>query len=173
MITGNESIIKNIEDLSHLGITFSSKPTIMGGLAMEHYGLRKRGMDIDFIISNEDYQVLAKKYPNNKKDKWGDLGLLIGQYELFRSVARLDYDFYSEGAIEYDKYKVMSFEKLFFMKVIAYKSQPEILKHTNDFELMIKYYYETFRNKDYVENAIKHIEKYETVPDGTIFNDNY
>jgi hypothetical protein len=32
-------------------------------------------------IPSEDYQVLAQKYPNHKKDMWGDLGLLIGRYE--------------------------------------------------------------------------------------------
>lgn len=173
MITGNASIIENTVDFSHLGITFSSKPIIMGGTAMEYYGMRKRGLDTDCIVSNDDYQVLAKMYPNNKKDMWGDLGVLIGQYELFRSVYRFDYDFYSEGAIEYDQCKVMSLERLFFMKALSYKNQPEVWKLTNDFELMIQYYNDTFRNKEYVENAMKHIKKYESAPNGTIYNDNY
>lgn len=173
MKTGNVSVIENLIDLSHLGITFSSKPIIMGGLAMEYYGLRKRGQDIDFIISNVDYQVLVQKYPKNKKDIWGDLGLLIGQYELFRSIYRFDYDFYSDGAIEYDQYKVMSFERLFFMKVLAYKNRPEVLKYVNDFELMLNCTFDKFQNKDYVENTMKHIEKYKSVANGIVLNDNY
>jgi hypothetical protein len=140
---------------------------------MEYYGLRKRGLDIDFIISNGDYQALAKKYPHNKKDMWGDLGLLIGAYELFRSVYRFDYDFWAEGAFEYDTFKVMSFERLFFMKVLAFKYQPEVPKLTHDFELMLKYYNDTFQNKDYVEYALKHMKKYESVHNGTVFNDIY
>ena len=173
MINGDIGILENLVDFSHLGIAFSSKPIIIGGAAMEYYGLRKRGLDIDCIVSNEDYQRLAEKYPGNKKDMWGDLGLLIGQYELFRSVYRFDYDFYSEDAFEYDQYKVISFEKLFFMKTIAFKNQPEILKLTNDFELMIKYYDDNFRNKDYVENTEKHLEAYLSAPNGVILNDNY
>lgn len=35
MITGNKSILEGTVDLSHLGITFSSKPTLVGGLAIE------------------------------------------------------------------------------------------------------------------------------------------
>lgn len=173
MITGYIGNLVNAIDFSEFDITFSAKPIIHGGTAMEYYGLRKRGQDIDFIIANEDYQALAKKYPNNKKDMWGDLGLLIGQYELFRSVYRFDYDFYSEGAIEFDKFKIISFERLFFLKTLSFKHQPEVLKLTNDFELMIKYYNDTFRNKEYVENAMKHMKSYESVPNGTIYNDNY
>jgi hypothetical protein len=173
MITGNKSIIENTVDLSHLGITFSSKPTIVGGLAMEYYGLRKRGMDIDFIISNDDYQVLAKKYPNNKKDKWGDLGILIGQYELFRSISRLDYDFYSKGAIEYEKYKVLSFERLFFMTAAAVRSEPNVKKRVDDFGLALGHCYNNYRNQDYVTNAELHTAAYENALDGTIFGGKY
>jgi hypothetical protein len=173
MITGNIGNLENDIDFSKLGIVFSSKPIIHGGTAMEYYGLRKRGKDIDFVIANEDYQALAKKYPNNKKDMWGDLGVLVGEYELFRSVYRFDYDFYSEGAVEYDRFKIISFERLFFLKALSFKCQPEVLKLTNDFELMVKYYNDTFRNKDYVENAMKHIKSYESAPNGTIYNDKY
>ena len=172
MITGNKIIIDNVIDFSEINITFSSKPLVFGGLAMEYYGLRK-GRDIDLFISNEDYQVLVKKYPKNKKDIWGDLGLVIGKYDFLRSVFRLDYDFYSDGSFEYETYKVMSFEKLFFMKAIAYNNNPGIQKYSDDFKLMIDYYIETFRNKDYYENALKHVEKYLSVQDGIILNDDY
>jgi hypothetical protein len=171
MINGDESVIQY--DFSQLGIELSSKPIIHGGLAMEYYGLRKRGQDIDFIISNPDYQVLEKKYPNNKKDMWGDLGLSIGEFELFRSVCRLDYDFFSKDAIEYDTFKVLSFEKLFFMKALAYYHQPELKKHTDDFELVVNDTYDRFQNKDYVESSKKHLQSYLSAPNGTIFNDNY
>lgn len=173
MISGYKNVIDNAVDLSELDIVFTSKPIIFGGLAMEYYNLRKHGHDIDFFISNEDYQVLARKYPMNKKDKWGDLGLLIGKYELWRSVFKLDYHFYSESAIEYEKYKIISFEKLFFMKTIAFENQPEIIKHTEDFKITIKYYIEKYQNKDYLENALKYTDKYLIAPDGIILNDNY
>lgn len=112
-LTGNESIINDVVDLSILGIRFSSKPLVIGGLAMEYYGIRNRGKDVDFIISNDDYRTLAKKYPDNRKDKWGDLFISFDHCELLRSIFRFDYDFFSEGAIEYEKCKVISIEKLF------------------------------------------------------------
>ena len=60
-------------DLNKLKYTFRSKPLLVGGLAMEYYGLRKAGDDIDFIVSGEDYEGLAKLYSENKKDLFGDL----------------------------------------------------------------------------------------------------
>jgi len=62
--------------------------------AIDHQLSRKDKTDIDLFVTNEDYRALAKKYPNGKKDIWGDLGILVGRYDLLRSVFRLDYDFY-------------------------------------------------------------------------------
>lgn len=172
-IIGNESIIKNAVNLSALGINFLSKPLVIGGLAMEYYGIRNRGEDIDFIISNDDYGTLAKKFPNNRKDKWGDLFISFDHFELLRSIFRLDYDFFSVGAIEYEKCKVISIEKLFFMKVLAFDNQPEVEKHVRDYRLMWDYFLKTFQNSDYVTNAMKHLDDYINAPDGTICNGNY
>lgn len=173
MITHNKNCIDACVDLSSLGITFTSKPLIIGGLAMEYYGMRKAGNDVDFMISNEDYQTLACKYPDNRKDKWGDLGISNGKYELLRSIFRLDYDFYSEGATEYEEYRVISFEKLFFMKVLAFDNQPEIERHANDYKLIMQCCIENFQNRDYVKNAEKHIDLYLKTPDGTVYKGNY
>ena len=172
-ITGNKNITDSLIDLSKLDVVFTSKPVVFGGLAMEYYGLRKHEHDIDLIISNEDYQTLVKKYTNNKKDRWGDFGLEIGEFEIWRSICKLEYGFYSEGAVEYESYKVLLFERLFFMKAIAYENEPEVQKHTDDFKIIIQYYYEKYQNKDYVEYMNKHSEKYLSVPYGIIYNDNY
>lgn len=173
MTTGNKDVLDNAVDLSDLGITFTSKPLIIGGMAMEYYGIRKTGKDVDFIISNEDYKKLAAKYPDNRKDKWGDLGILIGKYELFRSIFRLDYNFYSQGAVEHEKYKVVSLEKLFFMKVIAFDNQPEVERYTNDYKLIMQYYFENFQNEEYVKNALKHESLYIKIPNGTVYKGDY
>ncbi len=173
MITGNKNIIDNVVDLFQIGIVFSSKPVIFGGLAMEYYGLRKHEHDIDLFITHEDYEILANKYPNNKKDRWGDFGLTVGKYELWRSVCKLDYSFYAEGAIEYETYKVLSFEKLFFTKVIAYENEPEVQKHTDDYKLVINHYYNTYKNREYEEFMIQNSDIYLSIPDGIVYNDNY
>lgn len=172
-IIGNECIIHDSVDLSVLGISFLSKPLVVGGLAMEYYGIRNRGKDIDFIISKDDYETLAKKHPDNRKDKWGDLFVSFDHFELLRSIFRLDYDFFSEGAIEYEKCKVISIEKLFFMKVLAFDNQPEVEKHAKDYKLMWDYILKTFQNKDYVAYAMKHTDAYISASDGTICNGNY
>lgn len=46
---------KIAEIRANIDYTFLKKPIIMRGLAMEYYGLRKRGLNFDFIISNDDY----------------------------------------------------------------------------------------------------------------------
>ena len=173
MITGNQSVLDNAVDLGALGYAFSSKPIVMGGLAMEYYGLRKRGDDIDFIISDEDYQGLAEKYPNHKMDQWGDLGIVVDRCDLLRSVFRLDYDFYSEGSVEYKTCKVMSFERLLFMKSMAFWNQPDSRKAADDFDLAMKRYLEAYQNEDYVKRSMQYVESYLKAPDGKVFNDNY
>ncbi len=147
---------------------FNTKPLIIGGLAMEYYGLRKRGQDIDLIITNDDYINLSKKYPNNKKDIWGDLGVVINDFEIWRSIALLDYNFYAEGSIEYCDYKVVSFDRLFFMRALALG----VDKYKNDFELM-KQHLLKHQPIDFIEYQNKHIENYKSVPGGVIFNDEY
>lgn len=72
------------ENLKISKLSFHSKPILIGGRAMEYYGIRDSGMDIDFVITDEDYQELAKRYPEMRKDLYGDLGVKIAQFELWR-----------------------------------------------------------------------------------------
>ena len=45
---------------------FKSKPLLIGGAAMEHYRLRKRGADIDLVVTEEDYQALETYTPPSR-----------------------------------------------------------------------------------------------------------
>jgi len=57
------NIIEEIENkISARNLTFTRKPIIIGGKAMEFYGMRK-GADIDLVICNEDYQKNIRKVP--------------------------------------------------------------------------------------------------------------
>lgn len=38
-------------DLSNLDFSFQARPLLIGGKAMEYYGLRQAGSDIDFVIT--------------------------------------------------------------------------------------------------------------------------
>lgn len=50
-------------DLSVLKYSFTQKPLVVGGRAMEYYGLRKSGEDIDLIAPAVDVGNLIKQYP--------------------------------------------------------------------------------------------------------------
>jgi len=173
MITGDANVLDHAIDLTILDVVFDTKPLVIGGLAMAYYGLRKTGADIDFIVTDRDYQALAKRYPQNKMDRWGDLGVSIGSYELLRSIFRLDYAFFSQRAVEHEKYKVLSFEKLLFMKALAFWNQPEIPKHTDDFNLAMHHYLGACQNAEFVENAMKHVASYQAAPNGMVLGGNY
>ena len=164
----NNRIIDQALSLHEYDFNFETKPLIIGGLAMEFYGLRKRGADIDLVITNKDYLKLSGQYPQNKKDIWGDLGVVIESFEIWRSIALLDYNFYAEGAAEFSDYKVVSFDKLFFMRSLAL----HVEKYKNDFDLM-KQYLLNQQQPDFKNYADKHIDSYKSSPGGVIFNDKY
>ncbi|MBP8083298.1 MAG: hypothetical protein KAZ87_08880 [Spirochaetes bacterium] len=164
----NNRIINEALNLHEYDFNFETKPLIIGGLAMEFYGLRKRGVDIDLVITNEDYVKLSGQYPQNKKDIWGDLGVVIGNFEIWRSIMLLDYNFYAEGSVEFSDYMVVSFDKLFFMRSLAL----HVEKYKKDFDLMkesiLKKQHTEFKNY-----ADKHIDSYKSSPGGVVFNDKY
>ena len=39
-------------------------PLIVGGYALYYHNIRKPGEDLDLIVSEDDWQILKKKYPN-------------------------------------------------------------------------------------------------------------
>ena len=166
-----DSKVKNIEkiDLNKLDITFEEKPIIVGGMAMEYYGLRKRGDDIDFIVANSDYIKLEKLYRNCRKDIWGDFGVKVLDFELFRSMWRFDYSYYNQGSIECEQYKIVSIDMLFRMKVFAMSAGE---KHVKDVEL-IKEYYIQYQNKDWNDYMNENIERYLKAENGLIINGDY
>ena len=108
-------------DLSRVKYTFHHKPLLIGGNAMEYYGLRKAGDDVDFVVALEDYEGLAEVYPEpeHQEDIWGDLGVKVQELEFWKWICLFDYEFLSEKAIEKEEYLIISLEKLLFMKAIA------------------------------------------------------
>lgn len=153
-----ENLAKSLErKFRETDLKFSKKPILIGGMAMEYYGLRKSGRDIDLLICNEDYQKLAKQLPDLRKDIYGDLGIVVGDFEIWRSMALLDYDFYLKDAIDQDSVFVISLDRLLYTRVIA----QEVEKYQEDLELIKAYYYETYRNQAFLHEAESHIPSYE------------
>ena len=120
--------------LGRLHFRFESKPLLIGGKAMEYYGLRKAGDDTDLVITRPDHRRLAAKYPNHVKDLYGDLGVCELGFEIWNQICTFDYDHLSAGAKEEDEFLVVSLEKLLFLKAIA-MSVPKCLK---DLELVVR-----------------------------------
>jgi hypothetical protein len=164
----NEVITRFQESLYESKLNFSVKPILIGGMAMEYYGIRKSGADIDLIITNEDYKKLAMQYPEKKKDLFGDLGLVIDNFEIWRSIAHLDYDFYKKEAIEEDQVFIISTDRLLWSRVCAM----EVEKYRNDLMLMKEYYYKIYTNQKFHEEASLHEKSYETIK-GPIFGGRY
>jgi len=126
-----------IIDFSKLNFTFSHKPLLIGGMAMEFYGLRKSGVDIDLVASREDIEKLVKKYPQNLKDLRGDLGIAVYGFEIWKTVRYFNYDFLKEDAVEKDNCLIISLEKLLFQKSLAMGEE----KYLNDLMLIVKKIY--------------------------------
>lgn len=119
--------------LDKLDYAFKKKPLLFGGHAMQYYGLRHAGSDIDFIADKEDVVNLISLYPTRVKDIYGDLGVCPQEFEIWKTVHYFDYDFYRVGAIEKDSYLVISIEKLLFMKTMA----KNVEKNQRDMDLIV------------------------------------
>lgn len=120
--------------LNKLNYSFTKKPLLVGGKAMEFYGLRRSGNDIDLITTKEDIAALIKLYPNRVKDLWGDLGVCPYEFEIWKTICLFDYDYYKKGAIEKNNYLIISLENLLFMKALAYKKE----KYFKDFKNIVE-----------------------------------
>lgn len=117
-----------------LGYRFKTKPLLIGGAAMEHYGLRERGADIDLVVTDEDYQALASLLPAFKRDIHGDLGVCKGEYEVWRTIMMFGYHHLSEDTEERDGLLVVSLEKLLLLKALGMDEE----KYFNDLRLIVK-----------------------------------
>lgn len=104
-----------------LAYPFQEKPLLIGGKAMEYYGLRKAGADIDLVVSLNDHANLKKQYPDHIQDLYGDIGICEFEFEIWNQICRYDYQELKVAAIEEADVLVISLEKLLFLKTLAIK----------------------------------------------------
>lgn len=121
-------------DFSPLNFTFSQRPLVIGGKAMEYFGLRSAGEDIDLIVVKPDLEALIRQHPNRVKNLWGDLGISVYGFEIWKTIRYFDYGFYIQGAIEEKDYFLISLEKLLFQKALAMNEE----KYHQDLELIVQ-----------------------------------
>jgi len=120
-------------DLARLSYSFETKPLLIGGKAMEHYGLRPAGADIDFVVTARDYAQLAQRYPEHLKDLWGDLGVCVDVFEIWKSICLFEYDYLSVGALDTGPYLIIALDRLLFLKALAMRVE----KYHRDLELIV------------------------------------
>ncbi len=109
--------------LEKLAYQFHDKPLLIGGKAMEYYGLRKAGADIDLVISSRDHSNLKQQYPHHIKDLYGDIGICEFGFEIWNQICRYNYEELKVGAIEEPSIFVVSLERLLFLKTLAIKEE--------------------------------------------------
>ncbi len=129
---GDPVSLRQLEE--ELNYSFKSKPLLIGGAAMEHYGLRKRGADVDMVVTDEDYYALESMYPNFRRDIHGDLGICKGVYEVWRTIMMFGYDHLSEEAEERKGLLVVSLEKLLLLMALGMSEE----KYFGDLRLIVK-----------------------------------
>lgn len=151
-----------------LQANFERKPIVIGGMCMEYYGIRKAGADLDLVITNEDYQKLAERYPEQRKDLYGDLGVTIDDFEIWRSIAHLDYEFFRKEAVEEEMVYFLSLDRLLWTRVCAM----DVEKYRKDLELIREYYYKCYTNQAFHEEAKQHEESYRKM-NGAVFGGKY
>jgi catechol 2,3-dioxygenase-like lactoylglutathione lyase family enzyme len=122
-------------ELSRLSHVFLDKPLLIGGKAMEYYGLRKAGADIDFVVSSRDHDCLCSLYPDAIKDLYGDIGVCVHGFEIWNQICRFRYEFLRQNALEEDEWLVASTDKLILLKAIAM----HIPKYMEDLRSLVKY----------------------------------
>ncbi|HET6419824.1 MAG TPA: hypothetical protein VFG19_06700 [Geobacteraceae bacterium] len=106
-------------NLDPLNYCFVLKPLLIGGKAMEYYGLREAGADIDFVVSQEDHANLVALYSDNVRDMYGDIGVCVHGFELWNSILLFPYGFLTAGAIEECEFWVVSLDRLLLLKSLA------------------------------------------------------
>ena len=144
--------------LHKLNYVFTKKPLLVGGMAMEYYGLRISGKDIDLIADEQDVVALIKMYPDRVKDLYCDLGVCPFEFEIWRSVQLFRYNDLIANAIEEKDYFVISLEKLLLLKSLVMKEE----KYRNDVDLIGKHISDTqakkySMEKQRVENLLTNV----------------
>ena len=121
-------------NIKQLNYQFIHKPLVIGGKAMEYYGLRKAGDDIDLVIHREDHIYLRNLYPDNIKDIHGDIGVCVSDFEVWDQIMTFDYEYLKQHSVEEEEFLIISLEKLLFLKALTIDTQ----KGHDDLKLIVE-----------------------------------
>ena len=94
--------------------------------------------------------------------------MVIGKFEIWRSIAHLDYNFFKKDVIEEENILIISIDRLLWTRVCAM----EVEKYRNDLKLLKEYYYKNYTNQNYHQEAISHDKSYFKM-NGVVFGGEY
>ena len=119
-------------EMSKLNYEFKKAPILIGGGAMEYYGMRTTGHDFDFIISREDACQLKETYELNHfgGECFGADGFSEDMDSTFTQIGGLEidlavtmfqygYEYFVKNAVPLEEYLVVLREDLLLMKCLA------------------------------------------------------
>lgn len=97
-----------------------------------------------------------------------DLGVVIDEFKIWKSIAHLDYDFFKKDAADEGIFFVISIDRLLWTRVCAM----DVEKYRNDLKLMKEYYFKTYTNQKYHQEAMLHENSYRKM-NGVVFGGMY
>ena len=91
---------------------FKKSPLVVGGLAMEYYGIRKTGHDFDYMVSPADWKILKKLHPDKinlfggetENDIDATINLKNVNVDLIKTLYQHNYNYLSKGSINFKSY---------------------------------------------------------------------
>lgn len=108
---------------------FKQKPLVVGGLALQFYGIRQTGHDFDYVVSSEDWEALKTLYPNNinlfggKTEKDVDATINLEKnnehIDLISTLYQFNHDYLQQSSIEYIDFRIISLPMLLMVKTLA------------------------------------------------------
>jgi acyl-CoA synthetase (AMP-forming)/AMP-acid ligase II len=146
---------------------FLDNPLVIGGKAMEYYGLRKSGDDIDLILSERDFEALEKQMPQNAGQMDIDHCIRYRNFEMWKTIRNFGYEFYSKQAIPQNGFSVISVERLVWLKALYIKEEKSIrdLGFISDYVMRKQY-------KQYLKN-ITHKISLDNVSNNEVSKETY
>ena len=108
---------------------FKEKPLVLGGLALQFYGIRDSGHDFDYVVSSEDWNILKTLYPDNinlfggktEKDVDATINLenMNEHIDLISTLYQFNHDYLQQSSIEYNDFRIISLPMLLMVKTLA------------------------------------------------------
>tara|TARA_B100001093_G_C26766773_1_gene988238 strand:- start:523 stop:984 length:462 start_codon:yes stop_codon:yes gene_type:complete len=135
-------ILQGIRDTKYL---FIDKPIVLGGLALEYYGIRSSGPNFDYIVSSKDWNNLEKAFPDKinafgGNSKYGSKINLHDnlQINLISNCFNFNYDEISKNALEFEFFKIIDLEKQLLIKTLSAVNNND-MKSKNDQKFIVNY----------------------------------